>query len=48
MAKKKEGPETTGKRNGDGKPGGEGGTPAEGQGAPQVTGAQLNVLGQFM
>ena len=48
MAKKKEGPETTGKRNGDGKPGGEGSAPAEGQSAPQVTGAQLNVLGQYI
>ena len=44
MAKKTEGPETTG----NGKPGGEGGTPAAGQGAPQVAGAQLNVLGQYI
>jgi len=48
MAKKKEGPETTGKRNGDGKPGAEGAKPEVGQGAPQVTGAQLNVLGQYI
>ena len=44
MAKKKEGPETTG----NGKPGGEGQPPAAGQGAPQVAGAQLNVLGQYI
>ena len=43
MAKKTEGPDTTG--NG---PGGEGGTPATGQGAPQAAGAQLNVLGQYI
>lgn len=47
MAKKKDGPETTGKRNGDGKPGGEGSATAEGQSAPP-TGAQLNVLGQYI
>ena len=47
MAKKKEGPRTTGKHNGDGKPGGQGSAPAEGE-RPQVTGAQLNVLGQYI
>lgn len=48
MAKNEDGPETTGKRNGDGKPGGTG-APAAGQvGAPQATGAQLNVLGQYI
>lgn len=47
MAKKKEGPETTGKRNGDGKPGGQGSAPAEGE-RSQATGAQLNVLGQYI
>ena len=44
MAKKKEGPETTG----NGKPGGTGQPPEAGQGAPQVAGAQLNVLGQYI
>jgi preprotein translocase subunit SecB len=48
MAKKKEGPETAGKRNGDGKPGGEGSAEAAAQGTPPVTGAQLNVLGQYI
>jgi preprotein translocase subunit SecB len=47
MAKKNEGPETTGKRNGDGKPAAEA-APATGQNAPQVTGAQLNVIGQYI
>ena len=45
MAKKNDGPETTGRRNGDGKPGPEA---SPGQGAPQVAGAQLNVLGQYI
>lgn len=49
MAKRNDGPETTGKRNGDGMPGGEGARPVAGeQGAPQATGAQLNVLGQYI
>jgi preprotein translocase subunit SecB len=48
MVKKNDGPESTGKRNGDGKPGA-GGAPAAGeQSAPQATGAQLNVLGQYI
>jgi preprotein translocase subunit SecB len=47
MAKKNDGPEASGKRNGDGKPGGEGAQAGQSAG-PQAAGAQLNVLGQYI
>ena len=50
MAKKTESPEQAGKRNGDGKPGGETASPpaATPEGAAPGAGAQLNVLGQYI
>jgi preprotein translocase subunit SecB len=56
MAKKTESREPAGKRNGDSKPGGDGKPVGEGanppaqaqQGTPQVAGAELSVLGQYI
>ena len=50
MAKKTESPEPSGKRNGDGKPAGEGSSPlaAAPEGTAPAAGAQLNVLGQYI
>jgi preprotein translocase subunit SecB len=50
MAKKTEGLEPSGKRNGDGKPAGEGSSPpaAAPEGTALAAGAQLNVLGQYI